>query len=416
MGRGALRWTDVLPDGRGALYAASPPVVEGGEPAIRIADFTNDSTKEFGPGQFALYRSGRLLIARADGSVWAAPFDLKRLAATQDLIAVARHQATIATDSWQGMAVSATGTLLYRSAAGRGLSPVRVRRDGWETPYPFAAQFSLGPRLSPEGGRLVSTMAEGAASDISVVNLADGTTTRLTFDGASAYPDWSPDGKRVAWYTIVNGAYELRWREADASSPTETLMRGPSRPIEIVFIPGGRAFIAREGDRSSSENAELVRYDMVGDSLVRTPLTNTPANERSPLVSPDGRYVAYVSDESGVDQVYVRETRPSENVWPVSRDGGLEPLWSRSGRELFFRNRGRLVRVGVRTVPTFAVTEAAQDLFPVAEYALNMNHTSYGILPGDEEFVFIKVTTPLNRLVIVTNWMDEVNALLAGGR
>ena len=83
---------------------------------------------------------------------------------------------------------------------------------------------------------------------------------------------------------------------------------------------------------------------------------------------------------------------------------------------MLYRNRGKLVRVAVRTVPSFAITEAAQDLFPVVEYALNMNHTSYGILPGDEEFIFIKVTTPLKRLVIVTNWMDQVPALLAGGR
>jgi hypothetical protein len=130
------------------------------------------------------------------------------------------------------------------------------------------------------------------------------------------------------------------------------------------------------------------------------------------MVSPDGRYVAYVSDAGGRDEIYVRETRPSASVWTISRDGGREPLWARSGNELFYRGVGKLMRVGVRTAPTFAVTEPATALFPVGTYMENYNHTTYGILPGDAEFVFVKVVSPLNRVVVVMNWMDEVDRLL----
>jgi serine/threonine-protein kinase len=413
---GVRQWSDILPDRRAGLFVERPPAVLGVEPTVMIADFTTGSTRPLARGVQALYRAGRIIFLKRDGSVWAAPFDADRLSLGREPIAVTSIGVRSTAQAQASFAMSSSGTFIYASRPGRGVPPVRVRRDGGETPYPFTVPFSQGPRLSPDGRRLAATLVDGFASDVHVVDLADGSTTRLTFDGASAYPEWSPDGRRVAYFSLVDSVYQMRWRLADASAPAEPLIRGPARPVEIVFLPGGRSFITREGDRSTNDNADLFRYDMAGDSLIRTPLTRTAANERSPMISPDGRYVAFVSDEAGRDEIYVRETRPSENVWPVSRDGGREPLWARSGRELFYRGGGKLVRVGVRTSPTFAVTEAARELFPVGEYLENYNHTAYGILPGDETFVFVRIASPLNRLAVVMNWMDEVNELLAGGR
>ncbi len=414
--QGVRQWTDILPDRRAGLFVEFPPAILGLEPTIMIADFSTGSTRSLVRGVHAVYRFDRIVFLKSDGTVWAAPFDVDRLSFDREPIAVTHQVLRSSGQSRATFAISSTGTFIHLSRPDRGIPPVRVQRDGRETPYPFTLQFAFGPRLSPEGGRLAATLTDGSAWDIHVVDLADGTTTRLTFDGANAYPEWSPDGRRVAFTSLIDSVFQMRWRVADASAPAEPLIRGPARPVEVAFVPGGRSFIMREGDRSSSDNADLIRYDVTGDSLVGTPLTRTAANERAPMISPDGRYVAYVSDEGGRDEIYVRETRPSDNVWPVSRDGGREPLWSRSGRELYYRGGGKLVRVGVRTTPTFAVTEPARELFPVGEYLENNNHTTYGTLPGDEEFVFVKITSPRNRLALVTNWMDEVNELLAGWR
>lgn len=408
---GSQYWTDILPGGVGGLFVAMMPAVVAAEPTIMIADFADGSTRSLTRGIHATYHTGRIIILRADGSVWAARFDQKRLSLQQDPIALTAEMPRGTAGRRTAFAVSANGTLIYPWGTTDG-TPVRVRRDGRETPYPFSLPFSLGPRLSPDGGRLATTLLDGIASDVHVVDLATGATTRLSFGGASAYPEWSPDGRRVAFYSIVDSVYQMRWRVADASSPAERLVTGPARPIEIVFLPGGGSFITREGDRSSSENGELVRYDPTGDSMVATPLTRTPANERSPMISPDGRFVAYTSDAGGRDEVHVRETRPSEAVWTVSRNGGSEPLWARNGNELFYRGGGKLMRVGVRTTPTFAVTEPPTELFPVGTYMENYNHTTYGILPGDAEFIFIKTVSPMNRIVVVTRWMDEVDRLL----
>jgi serine/threonine-protein kinase len=416
-GVGTQVWADVFPDGRGGLYIPIQATVLGLEPTITVVDFTDRSTRTLTTGTNAVYHANRLILSRLDGSLWVAPFDLDRRELAGEPIAVIEHAVSgsgiVARESF---ALAATGTLIHTSSSTRGFAPVRVSRDGAETPYPFTFPFNLGPRLSPDGTRLAATFLEGAAFDIHVVDLEGGTATRVTFEGTSAYPEWSADGRRVAFYSMVDSVYQLRWRITDGSAPAETLVGEPHTPIEVVFMPDGRSFVAREGDRSTNDNADLVLYEPSGDSLVRTPLTRTPANERSPMVSPDGRFVAYVSDQSGRDEVYVRETRPSDNVWNVSKGGGREPLWARSGRELFFRGAGKLVRVGVRTEPTFSVTEVATELFPVGVYLENSNHTAYGILPGDQEFIFVKVASPSNRLVVVQNWMDEVTALLEGGR
>ena len=412
---GLQLWTDILPDGRGGLFVTLSPAVLGEEPTVMVADFANGSTKPLTRGIQATYHSGRIIVLRRDGSVWAARLDLTDLSLEQEPVALAAEMPRGAPSNRSSFALSASGTLIFPWGTDDG-TPVRVRRDGRETPSPFSLPFTLGPRLSPDGGRLAVTLVDGTGSDIHVVDLSTGATTRLTFGGASGYPEWTPDGRRVAFYSIDDGVYEMRWRAADASAPAEPLPTGSARPIEIGFLPGGRSFITREGDRSSSENADLVRYDWMGDSLVPTPLTRTPANERSPVISPDGRYVAYVSDAGGRDEVYVRETRPSEGVWTISREGGREPLWARSGTELFYRGGGKLMRVGVQTAPTFAVTEPATTLFPVGTYMENYNHTTYGILPGDGEFVFIKKVSPMNRVVVVMNWMDEVDRLLSPQR
>jgi len=380
------------------------------------ADFASRSVTALTRGSRARYHSGRLIIQRPDGSLWGAPFDPSTLSLRQDPIALG--QVTTGSLSGSGrsaFALSAAGTLIVPTGT-EEFRPVRVRRDGTETPYPYGLRFTQGPRLSPDGTRLAASLSEGRNLDVYVVELQSGATTRLTFEGSSTYPDWTPDGRRVAFYTIVDSVYQSRIRAADASSPAETLVPAPGAPIEIVFLPNGRSFITREGDRSSGQGADLVRYDRVGDSLIRTPLTTSTANERSPVVSPDGRYLAYVSDEGGRDQVYVRETRPSETVWTISRDGGTEPLWARSGRELFYRSGGKLKRVAVQTEPRFATTEPARDLFPVGGYMENYNHTTYGILPGDDEFVFINTVSLLNRLVVVFNWIQEVDSLLARSR
>jgi serine/threonine-protein kinase len=376
---GSQRWVDILPDGRGGLLATSRAAVLGGGDTIRVADFVNPTTKVLTPGTNATYRSKHVIVSRVDGSLLAAPFDLDQLAFEQDPISVAEGVVTGFGDILAPFAVAANGTLVHPSISDDGFPAVRVSRGGTEIPFAFTLPFQYGLRVSAEGTRAAASLLEGSNSDIHVIDLKDGTTTRLTFDGNSAYADWSGDGSRVAYYSIVDSVYEMHWRVADGSTPAQRLVGGPGIPIEIAFVPGGRSFVTREGDRSTGDIADLVLYEPAGDSLVRTPLTRTPANERSPMISPDGRFVAYVSDESGRDEVYVRETRPSENVWGVSKDGGREPLWARNGRELFFRGAGHLVRVGVRTEPTFAVTEAADALFPVGAYLENYNRTSYGI-------------------------------------
>jgi hypothetical protein len=138
---------------------------------------------------------------------------------------------------------------------------------------------------------------------------------------------------------------------------------------------------------------------------------NSPAGDFTPTFSPDGRWLAYTSRESGRDQVYVRPFPPQASgaVWQVSSDGGNEPVWSRSGRELFYREAGWLVAAELRTTPSFGII-ARRRLFQSTQYSTNPFHPRYAALPGDREFLMLRgaSSTSPSEAVVVLNWMSEV--------
>jgi Tol biopolymer transport system component len=130
-------------------------------------------------------------------------------------------------------------------------------------------------------------------------------------------------------------------------------------------------------------------------------------NERSAAVSPDGRWLAYASDESGRDEVYVRPFPTGSGRWQVSAGGGGEPRWARSGREIFYRAGGQLMAAEIRTSPTLSVgTRTA--LFSTGPYQVNGNHAAYDVLPGDRQFVFVKTAAETQRFILALNWFQEL--------
>lgn len=192
---------------------------------------------------------------------------------------------------------------------------------------------------------------------------------------------------------------------ADASGTPERLFQEQSQQVEILETPDGRWFVYRVGDVAHGENTDLY-YAPSGGGEHR-PLVATQFNERSPAISPDGRWLAYVSDGSGREEVYVQPFPGTGARRQVSVGGGVSPVWARSGEELFYLSREYLVAAEVESRDGIIV-HSRQRLFPTHMYQRSISHAAYDVLADDREFVFVGSGTERPELVIVLNWFEEL--------
>ena len=411
--RGELTFAfpDPLPGDRAAILTIWR---RRGGTEIAALDFDTGERKTFGAGTFARYlASGHLLVARTDGTVTAAPFDTKRLAMTgapaEVLAGVGSADGLVAM-----IAVSESGTLLYRSSSGTEHQVVRVGRDGSTTPVDPAWTGGINSlSLSPDGSRLaMDVVGEDGGLEVWIKELPTGPLTRLAFEGTISYrPAWGPGGRSLTYITDVAGINQLMTRATDGSGSGRELARMPRGIDEGLYSRDGRWLVLRVGVGGGRDLYGL----RPGIDSGPVPLIATEFEEYSPALSPDGRWLAYVTNESGRRDVYVR---PFPNVdsakWQVSTDGGQEPLWANSGRELFFRNRNaELVAVSVETRPGFRIRSSA-PLFSTRQYYGADLHTSYAVSPDDRSFFFARrLGADDEPLVLVLNWFDELKAKLA---
>jgi serine/threonine-protein kinase len=221
---------------------------------------------------------------------------------------------------------------------------------------------------------------------------------------------WSRDGRHVAYSRLLDGERDLAWQPADGSGRAETLLRRPGEQFELEFAPDGH-LIVREGNATGGGSAlDLVTVAPGGDSA-RPFAVDPKALERAPRLSPDGRWLAYVSDENGRDEVFVRPYPDAGTgaQWQVSDNSGSEPVWAHSGRELFYKSQTALYSAEIRAAQGFAVG-ARRRLFSVAGYVNNLWHARYDVLPGDTAFVMFGAGTGEQgvRTVVVENWLEEL--------
>jgi serine/threonine-protein kinase len=405
---GTFAFPDPLPGDRAALLTIWRR--KGGSD-IAAVDFATREIRTLGRGAYARYlASGHLLVVRADGTAIAAPFDPKRLIVTGPPTEVLAGVAL--GDGLAGLlAASASGTLLYNTSPSPEGQVVRVARDGRSMPVDPAwkgRMFSLS--LSPDGTRLAVTIVrESGGLEVWVKVLATGPLARLAFDGLVSYrPAWAPDGRAVTYISDITGGNKLLERPADGSGSATVLAQMPRGIDEGFRSRDGRWLILRVGVGGGRDIYGL----RPGIDSAPVALIATEFQEHSPSLSPDGHWLAYVSNESGRHEVYVR---PFPNVgaakWQVSTSGGSEPLWANSGRELFFKNRNaELVAVSVQTRPAFRIL-SSQPLFSVRGYYTETLHTSYAVSPDDRSFIFVRrLGTDEGRLVLVLNWFEELKS------
>jgi Tol biopolymer transport system component len=283
-----------------------------------------------------------------------------------------------------------------------------VDRRGQETTLIARPAAYEDPKVSPDGRALAFVEANGDRSDIWLYDLARTTSTRLTFESDNFYPTWSPDGRRVAFTSRRIGAADIFSVAADGSGGVTTVYRSPLLSFPGSFTPDGRTLLFRQTNPVSG--FDILAVDVADSASDARNVLHAPFNETAPALSPDGRLLAYVSDETGRNEVYLRSFPGGEGRWAVSIDGGSEPVWRRDGRELFFRNGTGLYAVTVESAGGAAPRIGHVVLLFQGPYARNGRWAAYDAMPDGRQFVMVRNDATSVQLQVATRWAALLSA------
>jgi eukaryotic-like serine/threonine-protein kinase len=399
-------WPEFLPGGKAVLFSNGSGIF-----AQRIG---TGERRNLAPGGVSprYLPPGYLLYAQG-GNLMAAPFDAKRLELEGTPVPVVGNVMEEAIPTPAQYSVSATGSLVYVSGSAQASQSklVWVSRNGTEQPLPAPARDYGEPRLSPDGRRVALDIGGG---QIWIYDLARDTLTRFTFKGGGGEPAWTPDGKRIAFASIGGGgAINLYWQMADGSGGLQRLTTSAHFQVPLSWSPNGQLLAFQELAGVPAD----IRVLRLSDRKVQTFLQSSTA-AGAPQFSPDGRWMAYVSDESGRFEIYVQPYPGPGGKYQISTDGGNEPVWNRNGRELFYRNGDKMMAVEITTEPSFSAGNPKM-LFQGGYVRTNASFPEYDVSPDGQRFLMLKPTelaqAAPTQIDVVLNWAEELKRLVKAG-
>ena len=404
----------MLPGGEWVLFTLRPQGVGLWDAAQIVMQslVTGERVVLIEGGRDARYVETGHLVYALNGVVFAVAFDRDArqvLGGPVPLVEGVRDAPTI-TGAVQ-FSVARNGSLVYvpgSAGSGNVVSLVWVGRDGDEERIPAPPRAYDRPRVSPDGTRVAVDIADGDNTDVWIWDLARETLTQLTFDeGVDDFPLWTPDSARVVFRSRREGG-GLFWKAADGTGQVERLKEGLARPY--AWAADGRLIFQQAQD--------IGVLTMEGERTVEM-LLDAEFTEVDPALSPDGRWLAYLSMETGTPLIYVQ---PFPNIddgqWNVSLSVGVDPVWSPDGRELFYRGRTDLMVAQIETEPTFS-SRTPEPLFSLSGYGIGGGAATgrrFDVAPDGDRFIVRKPGTagqtsddePFNGLIFVQNWHQEL--------
>jgi serine/threonine-protein kinase len=390
-----VAWPQVLPDNRVVLVRLRHGDDTPSDFEILAARIGTGERRSVVRAVAARYVSNHLLFVTADGTLQAARFDERRLALAGSPMALADGVRIAGTYAGVDMMPSAAGTLYYVAGPSGAASQLEwVERNGAARVVDTAWRETgevRGFALSPDGGRVALELSRPGAggTDIWVKQLPTGPLTRLTLNPApDVRPTWSADGRSILFLSERVNPEAAFFRRADGTGDDSLLVRDGRDLAEVHESRDGRWLIVRTSNGQAGAG-DILAMQIGRDSVLR-PIIATPAAESNPALSPEGRWIAYVSTASGRREVYVRPFPDADRgVWQVSTDGGVEPRWSHTGTELFFRAISSLdmMAVDVRTTPVFRAG-TPRVLFRT-EAASGFDYARYDVSTDDRRFLMV---------------------------
>ena len=364
---------------RGRFFGGRPP--EDAPPGRHLWPLPSD-VKGFRP-----------LDLRESGNAVRRAVRPRRAGGSRPAVPILEQVAYSALNGAAKLDASPSGTLVYENGGSdAGLVTLQWLEEGGKTRPLLAKPGNYGrPSFSPDGRRLALEILDGSNRDIWVQDLERDTATRLTFDGKASGPIWTPDGRSV----VFQDPEGLSWTRADGGGKPQPLLRTKGLAWPWSFTPDGKRLAYFELGAGSYD---LWTVPIEGDSTALRAgkpevLLQTPFDERYPAFSPDGRWLAYVSNESGAYEIYVRafpEAASGGGKWQISSGGGAYPMWSRTGRQLFFETLDNRVMVAAYTVQGNSFVAEKPRLWSERQLS-NLSNTSRNIdlAPDGKRFAVI---------------------------
>ena len=410
------RWPDLLPDGRTLLFTVGRAGTPGGTSIEALDLRTGERHAILADAAGARYLAGGYLLYVRKGKILVQPFDTGRLQVTGGPVPLLDDARIDLSLGAAYLSLSRSGTLVYAPRP----SDIELRSLVWADRRGAVSRLTVNrgdfhyPRLAPDGRRLALVLqAPDEATHIWMLEIDNGRFTRLTTSGRSTMPLWTPDGNWVAFASEQQGLWSIEMVPADGSAPPVSLAASERPRMPTSWSPDGKLLCFTEFD---SESAADIWVLSVGENRA-WPLLKGPADEWGGTFSPDGRWLAYTSDEAGPSQVYVRPfPGPGEALQLSTAEGG-EPAWAPDGTELFYRYWRRLMSVPLRRAPEFSA-DAPQVLFegPYEQGRLPA-FRNYDVAPDGRHFVLVRNEEDAgNRLHFVHGLIDGLRTASPGGR
>ena len=344
---------------------------------------------------------GRLLWVTTTGRVMAAPIDGSGAIGNPTLVL---EDVLVRPGGAAKAAMSAEGSLIYQ----RGLSVsnlVVVDDKGTATLLGVEPLAYAHPRWSPDASRIAVTVVRPGTADLWVIDAKSRVPTRITSGNAIVgQPEWTPDGKRILYRLARPTGTTLQVQAADGSSPPETLIDVGLDPYSGAMTRDGKWLVFRTGDLPKHPR-DIMYAALSGDRTPR-PLIATDALEMTPQLSPDERWFAYASDESGRFEIYVRRFPGAEARVQVSVGGGGEPRWSKDGRTIFYRAGRSMMAAEVTVSPSFAVTSRTQ-LFD-GPFLGDVGFSNYDLTPDGKHFLMLQSVDRQVETIMIYGWANEL--------
>ena len=421
----------LLPGGEWVLFAVKKGNVGWDEAHIVVQSLKTKERRDIWQGGSDAHyvSSGHIVYAHND-NLFAIPFDLSKFSAKGSPIPVAqgifRAISGLTASANYGVSDSAE-SLVYVNGSEGSVTISWMDREGNFTPLRKTVGHYSDLAFSPDGKRLAVTEGSyfsGDKADIWIDDLERDSLTRLTFNGTSRYPFWTPDGQRIVYASLDSGVLNLWWTRADGSGGPQRLTESSVDRFPGSWRPDGKilAFFQR-----TESNNDILTLPIEGNEKSgwkpgqAVPFANSRFQEILPAFSPDGRWLAYTSDESGRLEVYVRPFPGPGGKWQVSTGGGLKAMWSPNGKELFYNTLdNNKIMVASYTASADTFRAGTPQLWSAGQFTSIGQTFNNSLHPDGKRFAVLKMAdtgVPATvRVNIVLNWVEELKQKAAAGK